>query len=561
MYRVVDQTTSDERAALMMTVGRVAFVDNPSGGLACCNTDTGEIYLNGEGLDGTPSPITPGMLHHEYGQTVNVGRLMPATVAAYWHEVGHLITPTEVLRASIDHPSSETARVVLNEVVADELGKRIMRSTATECTWDVERIGLLPVTPANPDAPDSAMLELLAHVTSLESINAEAVDDKVYVLTYATQHEYRTGEECPKAIGILGEETYRRVQKIRERVVSALCTSHAVENNSRGAMISAMEEWCAILDEIAPPSSNDMADLKRLVARAVVDQMGSTREQRHDAESVVKQMLDDACSEETPWSHHKVGVIEKAPVGADWALRTQLREALVHLNYPDITRAEGWEAGPPGRLSGARAMQREALTQIDPFLGESVLPFRRVDRRVDPMIPLSVGVILDQSGSMSALADPVTSLGWALGGAVRDIDGKAAIAGMGSLGYMLDSTYTFRDDVVRSAHANGAIENFHQAWVELNRSIDLENAPGVKLLIVATDWEIVNGEQVAYAQYVLDEFRQSGGFVLSIGTYRDKPAIDSEFGHLIDAHTTLENAAQGVIDIYSAIRLRKERAA
>ena len=532
--------------------GQVVFVDNPAGGLACCDTEKGNIYLSGEALEGGPVLVpVKAKVHLGLDQwDIPFGSLIPTILAAYWHEIGHMMTKEDVLKAEIDHPKSDVARTILNELVADFLGSRAMNSVRT---YGGGIPGIAPVVDGLD--PRESMFSRLAHVTGLESIGEQGIPDNEYVLIYATQHEQRTGERCEIAAGILGDAVYDRIQALVEEV-ETMC-GHPTRIYG-AEMKRLMTKWCEILDEISPPDSTQMAALKMRVARSVLEGSGAVSEQKAQAQDVVFERIAEQC--ETSSSDNSASITERAPTGEDWALRTSLREALVHLNYPDINRTEGWETAPPGRLSGARAMQRDALNQIDPFLGASVSPFRRVDRRMDPMVPLAVGVILDQSGSMAAYAGPVTQLGWALTGAARDIDGRVATAGMSSNGYLIDSSRTFRDDTVRSAPSDGAIENFYRAYEVINREIDLENAPGVKLLIVATDWDLVSEEQAAYAHMTLQRFRNKGGIVMSV-VENDVYSHIEEFHHSIDHRANFSNIAQGVIDIYGSIRMRKESVA
>lgn len=545
---VVGGAGMDER----FRFSQVVFVNNPSGGLACCDTAKGNIYLSGEALEGGPVLVPASNTVHlglnEWA--VPFGSLIPTVMAAYWHEIGHMMTRETVLKAEIDHPKSGVANTILNELVADFLGSKAMESVRT---YGAGVQGLTPVVEGLD--PRQSMFSRLAHVTGLESIGDQGIADNEYVMIYATQHEQRTGERCEIAAGILGDAIYDRIQSLVGEV-KMMCGHPSRIYAAK--MEELMTQWCEILDEIAPPDSAQMAALKMSVARAVLEGSGAVSEQKARAQDAVFDQVSEQC--ETSPDSNVATITERAPTGDDWALRTSLREALVHLNYPDINRTEGWETAPPGRLSGARAMQRDALNQIDPFLGASVSPFRRVDRRMDPMVPLTVGVILDQSGSMAAYSGPVTQLGWALTGAARDIDGRVATAGMSSNGYLIDSSRTFRDDTVRSAPSDGAIENFYRAYEVINREIDLESAPGVKLLIVATDWDLVNSEQAAYAQMTLQRFRNRGGIVMSVVENEERSSIE-EFHHNIDHRANFTNIAQGVIDIYASIRMRKESVA
>ncbi len=526
--------------------GRVGFVENPSGGLACCDTDHMSIFINGHALEGKDALIPVFAVATDINPKQGLVDFAPSVIAAFWHEVGHLLTPSTVLMATIDHPKSQTANTVLNEVVADSAGVAEMQSRGVHEDQGVAFRGTTNET-------SERMLTLLAHVTNLETITEEGVDNAEYVLTFATQHFYRLGIETESALAaraILGDE---HTEELRGIIAEADILPGRPFERQGEIFQRLMERWCAILDQLDPEAA-EMERLRKAVAKATIEQMGAEEAAKAEAvEQAFEEVALEASMDYAISLKRDPPAEERPPTGGDWALRTRLREALVHLNYPDIARTEGWETAPPGRLSGARAMQRDALNEIDPFLGASVSPFRRVDRRADPMVPISVGVIIDQSGSMTALSETTTSLGWALAGAVRDVDGKVAVASMSSTGRLIEDSYSHKDQVVNHYPADGSFENFYEAWEAVTTAIDLENAPGVRLLIVATDWELVRESQSIYTEMALTRFRHKGGIVMSI-----HEAYNNHFDAHIDVSVKPDAAVQGVIDIYQSIRTRKE---
>lgn len=543
----------------------VAFCENPVGGLACTNMTTGTIYISGTALGSPPAVI---------GDPYQTLKIAPEVISAYAHEIGHLFENRDASQAmleSIDHPAKEQGYLTLLEMVADSAGV-----TKIFVARESERVDVLLVLASvttrdfvgsmpNKDALVVTATLLGSRVLLARSAGRKispALQDVVDVLNN------QLGEKLVNEFAEVGHEVYKSVEP------HVIGTGTFMEISEITVPRYLLVKWLELYDSFEGDGDGQESnqELMQALAKAVLEGRGDDEQREETVQQVKEQIRQDAeCETAFHVPEGKERESEKtyrAPTSSDMITRESLRSTLLRLNMPDVNRVGGWESAPPGNLRGSRALQRDALRTIDKFAGEQISPFKRVERRIDPMVPLTCGIILDQSGSMRSYANAVSGAGWALAHAVKDIDGKVALAGMGDTGYIVDQSSRIKSDRVSVNSAVGTIENVVGAMDVLQQEIDLFTPTmGVRLLVIVSDFDIVLPKHNSYLRALISEHQINGGHTLLIGVGLTSGAQVKSTGHYGATHAVnaspdlpVQDAiTQGVVDIYAeVIKTRKE---
>ena len=551
----------------------VAFCENPVGGLACTNMSTGTIYISGTALGAPPTVI---------GDPYQTLKIAPEVISAYAHEVGHLYEDRDAsqeMLESIDHPAKEQGYLTLLEIVADSAGiakifsgvgmvpgdetwlkdrRRVLLVLASVTTRDF--VGSMP----NKDALiiTATLLGSRVHMARLEELEiSPALQDVVDILNN------ELGEDLVNAFAEIGRHIYIEVN------TTLSGTGTFVEFPDITVPREQLVKWLELYDSFEGDGDGQESnqELMQALAKAALESRGD-EEQREETVQQVKEQLREDAEKETSYHVEEGAEREsvktyRAPTSGDMITRESLRSTLLRLNMPDVNRVGGWESAPPGNLRGSRALQRDALRTIDKFAGDQISPFKRVERRIDPMVPLTCGIILDQSGSMRPYSNAVSGAGWALAHAVKDIDGKVALVGMGDTGYVVDQSSRIKSDRVSVNNPVGMIENVVGALDTIEQEIDLFTPTmGVRLLVIVSDFDIVLRKHDAYLRARIAEHQMNGGHTLLVGVGLTPGARVQATDYYGATHTTegtkdlpVQDAiTQGVVDIYAEV-LRTRR--
>lgn len=546
----------------------VAFCENPVGGLACTNMSTGTIYISGTAL-GTPPTVI--------GDPFQTLKIAPEVISAYAHEIGHLYEDRDAsqeMLESIDHPAKEQGYLTLLEIVADSAG--------------IAKIFSLAGLPSGEDTRPKdrrRVLLILASVTTRDFVgsmpNKDALITTATLLGSRVQIARSEGLEIPPAlqdvVDILNKELGENLVNEFANIGDSIYTEVDTRLIGTGTFTEfpditvpreQLVKWLELYDSFEGDGDGQESnqELMQALAKASLESRGDETQREETVEQVKEQLREEA--EQESRYHVEEGaerVSEKtyrAPTSGDMITRENLRSTLLRLNMPDVNRVGGWESAPPGNLRGSRALQRDALRTIDRFASEQISPFKRVERRIDPMVPLTCGIILDQSGSMRPYSNAVSGAGWALAHAVKDIDGKVALVGMGDTGYVVDQSSRIKSDRVSVNKAVGIIENVVGALDTIEQEIDLFTPTmGVRLLVIVSDFDIVLRKHDAYLRARISEHQMNGGHTLLVGVGLNSKASVKATDVYGATHTTesygdfpVQDAiTQGVVDIYAEV--------
>lgn len=170
---------------------------------------------------------------------------------------------------------------------------------------------------------------------------------------------------------------------------------------------------------------------------------------------------------------------------------------------------------PPGRLQGREAMLYSAQRSMR--MQTTARPFRDRMSRYTEEPPLSLGVMTDISGSMTAFAPFATAFSWASAQAVKGVGRAVSVA------------YDTRVTVLNAPGehpqkpypltANGAGEDWKTAFAIVDGALNLSTGRGARLLFVLSDGEYAPMQAKA-AQADIQRLERGGAKVIWFGPAR-----------------------------------------
>jgi hypothetical protein len=139
---------------------------------------------------------------------------------------------------------------------------------------------------------------------------------------------------------------------------------------------------------------------------------------------------------------------------------------------------------PPGRLRTRALVQGKAMEARGVY--QQVAPFRKKVRKMTEEPTLTVGVMVDISGSMSSAMEPMASTAWIMSEAVRRVQGKTAMVYYGSEVFPTLKSGQHLSEVKVWSAPDGT-ERFDEAFRALDGGLNLLNGSGARLLVVTSD--------------------------------------------------------------------------
>lgn len=178
--------------------------------------------------------------------------------------------------------------------------------------------------------------------------------------------------------------------------------------------------------------------------------------------------------------------------------------------YRDRDVTEVPSVAPAGRLRPKALVQNAAMKQRG-LQGNQPAWRKKVRKHTDEPT-LTVGVMVDISGSMRSAMQPMATTAWVMSEAVRRVQGKTAMVYYGR-----DVFATLKPgqklDEVKVWSASDPTEKFDKAFRALDGSLNLLNGNGARMLVVVSDGEYTHEEAEATAKW-LQRCKQEGVAVL-----------------------------------------------
>lgn len=203
----------------------------------------------------------------------------------------------------------------------------------------------------------------------------------------------------------------------------------------------------------------------------------------------------------------------RLPNSAERASAVRIAQALERAKYRDRVRTETASATPPGRLRTRAVVQ--GMAQRQRGMVDQTNPWNRVQRKHVDDPNLTIGVMVDISGSMRSAMEPLASAAWVLSEATRRVQGRTAMVYYGD-----DVFPTLKPgqhlDKVTVYSASDSTEEFGKAFQALDGALDLLNGSGARLLVVVSDGHYRDDQQTEVAR-VMKRCDRDGVAVLWVG--------------------------------------------
>lgn len=200
----------------------------------------------------------------------------------------------------------------------------------------------------------------------------------------------------------------------------------------------------------------------------------------------------------------------RAPSGEERVAAVTIARELEKAKYHDRVELEMSHEAPPGRLKTRAMVQAQALKSKG--VRSKVEPWRRTTRKhaIDPS--LTVGVMVDISGSMHSAMEPMATTAWVMSEATRRVQGRTAMVYFGQDVFPTLKPGEHLQDVRVYSAADGT-ERFDKAFRALDGALNLLGGQGARLLVVASDANYCH-EEILRARHWVTRCAEEGVAVL-----------------------------------------------
>lgn len=204
------------------------------------------------------------------------------------------------------------------------------------------------------------------------------------------------------------------------------------------------------------------------------------REHKKVADEIFK---DTSEAGNTNGSNSRLEKIRK-PEAHERAAAVKIAQMLEKAKYRERDEHEIQSILPPGRLR-TRAIVQNAAYKAQGSM-QVANPWRRTVRKHTDDPTLSIGVMVDISGSMGSAMNPMAVTAWAMSEAARRVQARAAMVYFGQ-----DVFPTLKPgqhlDQINVYTAPDSTEKFDKAFKALDGSLNLLYGNGARLLVVVSD--------------------------------------------------------------------------
>ena len=237
------------------------------------------------------------------------------------------------------------------------------------------------------------------------------------------------------------------------------------------------------------------------------------KEQKQNQETAMKifgKRTGDDADGETPTRTTSVVIEKRKPTGAERGAAVIISRMLEKAKYRERSAVEVRGTLPPGKLRPAALV--EAAAQKAKGMMVTAEPWRKTVRKTTEDPTLTVGVMVDISGSMNRAMQPMATTAWVMSEAVRRVQGKAAMVYYGNSVFPTLRKGQHLDDVT-VWHAGDSTEKFDTAFKALDGELNLLHGTGARLLVVVSDGEYTGVEKEKAKAWV-QRCEQSGVAIL-----------------------------------------------
>jgi hypothetical protein len=231
------------------------------------------------------------------------------------------------------------------------------------------------------------------------------------------------------------------------------------------------------------------------------------RESSKEAESKVF----SKSSSETAYGKSSSKLVEtRKPTSPERVASVKVGQMLEKAKYRERDVSLTTSVLPQGRLRTRSMVQKKAYEAIGVRVPVEMWEHKTRKQTDEPT--LSIGVMVDISGSMSEAMNPMATTAWVLAEAGRRVQARTAMVYYGE-GVFPTLRVGQRLDDVNIYSAPDGTEKFHEAFMALDGHLNLLDSRGARLLVVVSDGHY-SGTQPAKAKEWLKECDKRGVAVL-----------------------------------------------
>jgi hypothetical protein len=203
-------------------------------------------------------------------------------------------------------------------------------------------------------------------------------------------------------------------------------------------------------------------------------------------------------------------ISKRAPTASERAASVKIGQMLEKAKYRERSETVVKSITPPGRLRTSALVQGAAL-RAKGVMEQSEAWKRKVRKHTDDPT-LTVGVLVDISGSMRMAMEPMAISAWVMSEATHRVQGKSAMVYYGSGVFpTLKPGQRLREVNIYSAPDN--TENFQDAFSAIDGSLNLLYGTGARLLVIVSDGQY-KSHQVEAAKKAIADCKRNGVGVL-----------------------------------------------
>lgn len=493
-----------------------------AGAPAAFNPTSAEIDVNTKVAFGYADAEMVGDLR-ERGQQFE----FPKATGAIFHEACHAQFSTWSLPEAGKRltPSQFQAMVVLEESRIEALGaktkpenKAFLRACALEIVLgDMSSEEAQEMTATRQAAQTMALAHARVDAGVLEASDIDPIRPVVEKIIQTPIREalrdvWREFQDCRPTYDLermyeLAIEWDRLVQEqAEENGDSDGQQTEAMEQLAR-ALADAIEEAAeetgfAVAGELDDQQTQEEYDAK-------VEETNNKSKEQKDHKNTANKIFSKGTGPDAHSTSSRLRETRK-PTAEERVSAVKIGQALDKAKYRDRVRIESASSTPPGRLRTRALVQANAYRERGVFVESE--PWNRVQRKHTDDPNLTIGVMVDISGSMSSAMEPLASAAWILSEATRRVQGKVAMVYYGSAVFPTLKAGQHMTDVKVYTAPDGT-ERFDEAFKALDGSLNLLNGSGARLLVIVSDGEYT-GEERDKARNWLNRCSKEGVGVL-----------------------------------------------
>lgn len=278
-----------------------------------------------------------------------------------------------------------------------------------------------------------------------------------------------------------------------------------------GAIAEALKEAQEDTELNAQGEANDQQTQEQSQAEARARQSAGEERKKHK-DQATKIFSKGHTEDPTKGTNSKLSE-RRQPNSPERVAAVMISRALEKARYRDRDRTQTASVTPPGRLRTRALVQGHALREKNVMAQTE--PWRKVQRKQVDDPTLTVGVMVDISGSMASAMNPMASSAWILSEAVKRVQGKVGMVYYGNAVFPTLAPGQHLDEV-KVYTAEDGTEKFDTAFQALDGALDLLSGSGARLLVVVSDGEYTPDE-TKKAKAWIERCRRDGVGVLWIG--------------------------------------------